>query len=234
MLDKNTRFLLTSLVTDGREIKDARKVFSKIKEFTNTKPEEIITYGLWSYEDAIRKEFLTWRVPHTIHIRLAGRRKKIDNNLVERLQETIREGDKILRGFKGNNSAQALLEGYRIYYNFIRNHITLNTTPAEVAGINLGLNGRNRWLELLNRTVNQNFDGLPVFKPKDWFDGIIRISQRLYKVKVFDENGIEIEDPKRELGLKTEFTSEEKAKEFIEFYKLFYPTFKFLIVNGNY
>lgn len=35
-----------------------------------------------------------------------------------------------------------VVEGYRIYYNFIRPHMSLNgKTPAEVAGLDLGLEG---------------------------------------------------------------------------------------------
>ena len=37
-------------------------------------------------------------------------------------------------------SAQELLDAIRINYNYCREHTTLGKTPAEMAGINLGLN----------------------------------------------------------------------------------------------
>ena len=42
------------------------------------------------------------------------------------------------------------MNGFIIYYNFVRNHMTYNKTPAEVAGISLKL-GRNRWKGLIKR-----------------------------------------------------------------------------------
>ena len=42
-------------------------------------------------------------------------------------------------------SGQAMIDGLRIYYNFVRPHMTLNgLTPAEVAKINLQLEGNKK------------------------------------------------------------------------------------------
>jgi len=65
---------------------------------------------------------------------------EVNNNIVERLQGTIRERDKVRRGMDGQITGQDLIIGLRIYYNFIRPHMSLNgKTPAEEAGINLEL-----------------------------------------------------------------------------------------------
>jgi transposase-like protein len=75
-----------------------------------------------------------------------------NNNLVERLNGTVREREKVMRGFKKEESAQQILEGFRAYYNFIRKHQSLNgKTPAETANINLGLE-RNRWMDLIKKS----------------------------------------------------------------------------------
>ena len=50
---------------------------------------------------------------------------RTNNNLVERLNGTVRERDKVMRGFKNEESAQQILEAFRAYYNFIRKHQSL-------------------------------------------------------------------------------------------------------------
>ena len=63
----------------------------------------------------------------------------------------VKERDKVMRGFKVEESAQQILEGFRAYYNFIRKHQSLKgKTPAEMANLDLGLKG-NKWLELIQK-----------------------------------------------------------------------------------
>ena len=64
------------------------------------------------------------RNPRTEHVRLIGLAKASNNNMVERLHGTIRERNKVMRALKKEQSD--ILEGLRIYYNFIRPHMTLN------------------------------------------------------------------------------------------------------------
>lgn len=152
ILDEHTRFLIANKITEKREIADARAVFSKAKKISSTNPEFIITDGLWSYEKAIKKEFSTWRLPRTNHIRLRTIKDKPNNNLVERYHSSFRERDKVMHGFKGTENAQALTDGYRLFYNFIRIHQGLDMTPAQKANLDLSL-GQNRWLSLLRQSL---------------------------------------------------------------------------------
>ena len=46
-----------------------------------------------------------------------------------------------MRGMNTKESAQKIIEAMRIYYNYCREHQTLGKTPAEEAGIKLGLEG---------------------------------------------------------------------------------------------
>lgn len=49
---------------------------------------------------------------------------------------TLKDRTKVLRGFKTIETAELILDGFLIHYNFFRPHMTLhNKTPAEVAGI---------------------------------------------------------------------------------------------------
>ncbi len=56
---------------------------------------------------------------------------------------TFREREKITRGMDHKESAQKLIDAYRIHYNFIRGHSGIGKTPAEQAGIKLDL-GSNK------------------------------------------------------------------------------------------
>jgi len=152
VMDHETRFLLASQISQRREIKDARKVFQKAKEVANDKPQVVITDGLHAYQKAFKKEFFTLRNPRTKQIRKPRFVDKSNNNMVERMQGTIRERDKVLRALKNSDENQ-VIDGFRIYYNFIRPHQALNgKTPAEKANLDLNL-GQNKWFSLIKQSV---------------------------------------------------------------------------------
>ena len=116
----------------------------------------IITDGLKSYNKAISEEFHSFR-NKTTHIGNVGIRGKkngeeyFDNNLVERLQGTIRERNKTQRGLKDEYSP--FIRGHQVYYNYIRSHESLfGNTPAEVANVDLNL-GQNKWHNLLMQSI---------------------------------------------------------------------------------
>jgi len=49
-----------------------------------------------------------------------------------------------------------IIEGFDIYYNFIRPHMGIsNLTPSEKANVNLNLN-QNKWLSLLKEALNHH------------------------------------------------------------------------------
>lgn len=69
--------------------------------------------------------------------------------MVERLNGTVRERNKVMRGLKDKGTASTIMDGQRIYYNFMRPHMALSgKTPAEKAKLNLKLEG-NKWLNLI-------------------------------------------------------------------------------------
>jgi transposase InsO family protein len=52
--------------------------------------------------------------------------------MVERLNGTVRERNKVMSGLKDKGTTSTMMDGQRIYYNFIRPHMALNgKTPAE-------------------------------------------------------------------------------------------------------
>ncbi len=69
---------------------------------------------------------------------------------IERFHNDVRDRTKIMRGFYGNvESANTILKGYVIYYNFIRNHQGINYPPYELVA-DVKLKNPNRWIELIN------------------------------------------------------------------------------------
>jgi putative transposase len=154
LMDSDTRFLLASQLSQKRETEDAREVFAEAKALAKVQPTFVVTDGLRAYQDAFNKEFFTLRNPRTMHVRLAGLRKETNNNIIERLHGTLRERTKVTRALDNKDSAQTIMDGNRIYYNFIRPHMSLNgKTPAEVAGINFDLEV-NKWISLIRLATN--------------------------------------------------------------------------------
>jgi len=78
------------------------------------------------------------------------------NYKIERFHNTLRERTKVMRGFHGCiSSAQTLMKGFEIYYNWIRNNIALEgQTPSEIACPNVQIENKNGWLELIQRGYN--------------------------------------------------------------------------------
>ena len=153
-IDRDTRYILTSMITEKRKLNDARRVFQKAKAVGKSKPKAVVTDWLQAYHRAFNKEFFTLRNPRTKHIRMPRFVDRVNNNLVERLNGTVRERDKVMRGFKTLESAQQIIKGFRAYYNFIRKHQSPNgKTPAEMAMMDIQL-GRNKWMNLIQKASN--------------------------------------------------------------------------------
>ena len=52
-----------------------------------------------------------------------------------------------MRGMDNKDSAQKLIDAYRIHYNFVREHGSIKKTPAEACGVKI--EGDNKWLTLI-------------------------------------------------------------------------------------
>ena len=80
-------------------------------------PKAIRTDRLPAYPRAIKTVFGKGKVEH---IQTDGIAAVVNNNLSERLQGTIKERNKVLRGFKRPASAQQYLDGWVLDYNYFR------------------------------------------------------------------------------------------------------------------
>jgi transposase-like protein len=151
LMDNSTRFWISSMITQSRYVKDARAIFQDAKNKTK-EPVAIVHDGLPAYDRAYRKEFYKLKSPRVANIRSVSVRHEGLNSRVERLNGTMRDREKVMRGMDNAESAQQLIEAIRINYNFCREHRTLGKTPAEIAGIKLQL-GQNRIQSLLQQSA---------------------------------------------------------------------------------
>jgi len=149
VMDKDSKFLISKMVTDRRRIRDSKKLFENSKEIAEKQPEVMITDGCHSYNRSLARA-----MPQTNHIQLKTIRDHINNNPIERLNGTIRDRIKTMRGMQSLGSADLMTSAFQNYYNFIRIHSAIGTTPAEASNINMGLNNfDNRWLRLLELSL---------------------------------------------------------------------------------
>lgn len=132
VMDAGTRYFLASYVSPTRTLRDAQIVMGRAYRVAGKAPKVIVTDRLRSYLEGIERTFGA----HTKHVQSGGIRAETNNNLSERLQGTIRERTKVMRGLQNRETAQAFLDGWVLDYNYFRPHESLKSkTPAEVAGI---------------------------------------------------------------------------------------------------
>ena len=132
VMDIKTRFILASHISRTRTITDARELFSEAARRAGKLPKTILTDRMTAYPDGIERVFGR----DVKHVQSQGIRSATNNNLAERLMGTIRARTKIMRGMKSLSTAQMVMDGWDINYNYFRPHLALQKrTPAVVGGI---------------------------------------------------------------------------------------------------
>jgi putative transposase len=150
VMDRKTRFLLASRLSQHRNVNGAVAVFNEARKNANgSEPEKIFADGLSAYPQA-----LTYWEGESARPELVARmgvgKPHANNNRVERMNGTLRERIKVQRGWKSMKTT--LAEGQRIHYNFVKPHEALEgQTPADAAGI--GVQGEQKWLALLTKAL---------------------------------------------------------------------------------
>jgi transposase-like protein len=106
------------------------------------RPLAVVHDGLHTYNEAFNREFYTNYGPRIENVRSEVQRDEGLNQMIERVNNTVRDREKTFRGMDSDDSAQTMANGIRINYNFIRPHMGLDgKTPAQAAELDLGLDG---------------------------------------------------------------------------------------------
>ena len=148
MMDDATRFILAYYIADTKKTHNANRLLRVARTKAGKKPKVFTTDGLQSYRKAYEEIFFDYNDP-TIHIRATySHNNKWMNNLMESWNGTFRHRQKTLRGIKTKDSI--FFDGFMIYYNFIRIHQKLKTTPGEKAGIFIE---GNKWETIIQNAV---------------------------------------------------------------------------------
>tara|TARA_Y100000034_G_C6905797_1_gene420234 strand:+ start:180 stop:1070 length:891 start_codon:yes stop_codon:yes gene_type:complete len=155
-IDLETRYMVKSKYVKSRKNKELKKFFNDIKNKTSN-ISTITTDGFMAYRNVVSKSFgynlktNKYNVKHKITNASAG---EGFNHKVERMHNSVRQLTQNFRGFHGSvYSANSIMKGYEVYYNFIRKHQALKKCPYELA-TDIKLKENNKWLELINLGIN--------------------------------------------------------------------------------
>lgn len=150
VMDSESRLIITHTASKKKFGYDATELFQDAVDTAKSSPRALVSDKLHGFTKGYKKVICAKnnnKDSPTIHIKSKLKdHKHICNNLIERLNGTIRCRFKTTRGFKSEDPP---LHGLFItYYNFIRPHTSLNKkTPGEVMGIKI--QGPNTWATLL-------------------------------------------------------------------------------------
>ncbi len=130
IMDSDSRYLLASHLSVNRSARDIKKAMEEASETAGTVPKKVITDGWVGYLDGIELAFGS----ETKHVQSTPFVEKDSTNRIERLQGSLKDRYKVMRGLKKRDKAEQFLDGWRFYYNHFRPHDSLNNrTPAEAA-----------------------------------------------------------------------------------------------------
>jgi len=153
-IDTKTRYMVASEYTRTREQKEIKSVLKVAREKTERKIKIVTSDGFTAYPKCIKSVFGFSNKTHScnvIHNKVTQLKNEGFNHKIERLHNNIRARTKTFRGFKNIESANAIMKGYEVFYNFVRIHQAIGKCPYELACPELKL-GINKWLDLINQS----------------------------------------------------------------------------------
>ena len=156
-IDTKTRFVVASTFKKSRGQEELKEVLVMAKQKTLDQFQTVTSDGFTAYPRVIKKVF-GYNNKLGKHNVFHNVKKGCDDNgfnvSIERFHNDVRDRTKIMRGFHGSvESADTILKGFVVYYNFVRKHQGINCSPFELA-TNIKLENPNKWLELIEMAEN--------------------------------------------------------------------------------
>ena len=152
-IDTKTRYMVASEYCKSRTIEELKGVIKTAKAKTDNQIKICTTDGYNGYIKSVKSVFGYNNKEHRFNVNhnvVTQLRKEGFNHPIERLHNSLRQRTKTFRGFHGSiDSANAILKGFEVYYNFVRVHQAIKCCPYQLA-TDLKLKNENRWLELIN------------------------------------------------------------------------------------
>jgi transposase-like protein len=144
IIDAKTRFLLASHMSTKRTTANALTLMKLAEQRAGKVPQLVFTDKLQAYTDGIE---LAWGADAK-HIPSKGFVAPMNTNIIERFHGSLKDRTKVMRGLKRQETAEMLMDGWLVHYNFFRPHESLKDhTPAEKASIKFPL---QNWLDVVN------------------------------------------------------------------------------------
>ncbi len=102
-MDDDTRYWLASDMAETKLQHNADRLLQLTKEKIGKSPAHFVTDGLQAYMKSSKKIFGP-KTNHIRHIHIAAKRDRDNNNKMERLNDEIRDREKVFRGLKRINT----------------------------------------------------------------------------------------------------------------------------------
>ena len=160
-----TRFLVASAYGRTRSSKEIKSVMNNIKSKTDNQIKVVTTDGFFAYKKVVKSVF-GWNNKlqryNVLHNVVTASNGEGFNHPIERLHNNVRARTKVMRGFHGSiHSANAIMRGFEIYYNFITKNQAINCCPYELAITDEDLKEylkevKNKWLGLIALATQNN------------------------------------------------------------------------------
>jgi putative transposase len=114
IIDVKTRFLLASRLSQYRRVEDIEEVLKEAYNRSGRLPKVIMTDQLRAYNYAIPNVF----GEKSRHLQVQKFTARPNNNIIERMQGTIKSRLKVMRGLKSLDTARMVIDGFLINYNY--------------------------------------------------------------------------------------------------------------------
>jgi transposase-like protein len=157
IIDTKTRYLLASRLSRSRTTQDAQMLIDRAVKTAGKHPRAVVTDKLSSYLDVFYGK-------EAEHRRGSPFNKEDSTSLIERFHGTLKDRTKVMRSFRDLETTIQFVNGFLVFYNYIRPHEALNSkTPAEVAGVDYDV---KNWADVCRIPVSKQAEVVSYRKPR--------------------------------------------------------------------